>query len=222
MDIISTSLAAIQQKVMKAALLASPNPTVVTIVAVSKMRPVEAIEAALVAGQRVFGENRVQEAAAKFSVLKTLYPDLKLHLIGPLQTNKVAEAVRLFDVIETLDRPKLAQALAKEIKKQGRAPRLLIEVNSGAEPQKAGVAPESVAAFLKDCQDLGLKIDGLMCIPPVDQDPAIPFAVLKKSADSLGLEQISMGMSADFERAIAHGATHVRIGTALFKGWLSQ
>ncbi len=216
MDTISTSLAAIQQKIMKAALQASCVPDSVTLVSVSKTQPLEAIEAALAAGLRVFGENRVQEAATKFPALKALYPDLTLHLIGPLQTNKVAEAVGLFDVIETLDRLKLAQALAKEIKKQGRAPRLLIEVNVGEEPQKAGIPPKDVAGFLATCQDLGLKIDGLMALPPKAQDPAPFFACLKTLADSLGLTHISMGMSADFEQAIAHGATHVRIGTALF------
>ncbi len=210
------NLAFISQKIEESCQKAGRAPDSVTLVAVSKTQSVEAVEAALAAGQRVFGENRVLEAAAKFPALKALYPDLTLHLIGPLQTNKVPEAVGLFDVIETLDRPKLAQALAKEIKKQGRTPRLLIEVNIGAEPQKAGVPPKNVATFLAACQALGLKIDGLMALPPVGQDPAPHFATLKKLADQLGLTQSSMGMSADFEEAIAHGASHVRLGTALF------
>ena len=211
---IADNLAHILQKIEDSA------PTrPVTLVAVSKTRPAEDVKAALIAGHRIFGENRVQEAAAKFPALKSRYPDLELHLIGPLQTNKVAEAIRLFDVIETLDRPKLAEALAKEIKKQGRSPRLYIEVNTGKEPQKAGIEPEGVADFLSYCQnDLGLRIEGLMCIPPLGEDPVPHFALLKGMADTLGLPTISMGMSADFEMAIACGATHVRVGTAIFGG----
>jgi hypothetical protein len=219
MTTFAKNLALVSQKIEESCQKAGRGAASVTLVAVSKTQPVEAIEAieaALAAGQRVFGENRVQEAAAKFPALKTRYPELKLHLIGPLQTNKVPEAVGLFDVIETLDRPKLAQALAREMKKQGRTPRLLIEVNIGAEPQKAGIPPEEVAAFLGACQALGLKIDGLMALPPKDQDPAPFFAALKKLADQHNLAQVSMGMSADFEEAITHGASHVRIGTALF------
>jgi len=187
------------------------------LVAVSKTHPAEAVAEALAAGQRVFGENRVQEAAEKFPALRKAYPDLELHLIGPLQTNKVDQAVALFDVIQTLDRPKLAQALAKEIEKQGRSPRLYIEVNTGAEPQKAGVSPAETEAFLRDCRETyGLKIAGLMCIPPFDQDPAPHFNLLAKLGKKLGLPTLSMGMSADYEAAIAAGATEVRVGTAIF------
>ncbi|BAI73267.1 hypothetical protein AZL_026290 [Azospirillum sp. B510] len=193
----------------------------VTLVAVSKTHPAEAVEEALAAGQRVFGENRVQEAKAKFPALKERFADLELHLIGPLQTNKVKDAVALFDVIQTLDRPKLAEALAaemaKEMAKTGRRPRCLIEVNTGEEPQKAGIAPAEVEAFLADCRDrLGLPVTGLMCIPPVDEEPAMHFALLAEMARRLDLPEISMGMSGDYETAVRFGATHVRVGTAIF------
>ncbi|MBP2229882.1 pyridoxal phosphate enzyme (YggS family) [Azospirillum agricola] len=189
----------------------------VTLVAVSKTHPAEAVEEALAAGQRVFGENRVQEAKGKFSALKARFPDLELHLIGPLQTNKVKDAVALFDVIQTLDRPRLAEALAEEMAKTGRRPRCLIEVNSGEEPQKAGIPPAGVEAFLADCRDrLGLPVTGLMCIPPVDEEPAMHFALLSEMARRLGLAEVSMGMSGDFETAVRFGATHVRVGTAIF------
>ncbi|WP_448205187.1 YggS family pyridoxal phosphate-dependent enzyme [Azospirillum sp. sgz302134] len=189
----------------------------VTLVAVSKTHPAEAVEEALAAGQRVFGENRVQEAKGKFPALRERFPDLELHLIGPLQTNKVKEAVALFDVIQTLDRPKLAEALAGEMTKAGRRPRCLIEVNTGEEPQKAGIPPHEVEAFLAAC--LGrwnLPVTGLMCIPPVDEEPAMHFALLADMASRLGLPEVSMGMSGDFETAIRFGATHVRVGTAIF------
>ncbi|PWC81011.1 alanine racemase [Azospirillum sp. TSH100] len=189
----------------------------VTLVAVSKTHPAEAVEEALAAGQRVFGENRVQEAKAKFPALKDRFPDLELHLIGPLQTNKVKDAVTLFDVIQTLDRPKLAEALAEEMAKTGRRPRCLIEVNTGEEPQKAGIPPAEVEAFLADCRDrLGLPVTGLMCIPPVDEEAAMHFALLAGMARRLGLSEISMGMSGDYETAVRFGATHVRVGTAIF------
>lgn len=189
----------------------------VTLVAVSKTFPAGAIEPVVEAGQRVFGENRVQEAQAKWPGLKARRPDIELHLIGPLQTNKVREAVALFDVIETLDRERLAAALAREIDKQGRAPRLLVEVNTGAEPQKAGVSPEETADFVRRCRDThGLSIEGLMAIPPLDEAPAPHFALLARIARELGLKTVSMGMSADYEIAIAHGATHVRVGSAIF------
>ncbi|MBI2256139.1 MAG: YggS family pyridoxal phosphate-dependent enzyme [Proteobacteria bacterium] len=189
----------------------------VTLVAVSKMHPAEAVAAAIAVGQRVFGENRVQEAQGKFPALKAQYPDLELHLIGPLQSNKVPEAVALFDVIESVDREKLARALAGEMQKQKRAPRLFIQVNIGEEPQKAGIAPTEIDAFVKLCRDeLALKIDGLMCIPPADKHPAPYFALLREMARRNGLTQLSMGMSGDFETAIQFGATHVRIGTAIF------
>lgn len=214
---IAKNLHNILQKIEKSAQKAQLSNHRTLLVAVSKTQPAEAIEDALLAGQRLFGENRVAEAQSKFIDLKKRFSDIELHLIGPLQTNKVAAAVALFDVIQTVDRPKLAEALAKEIKKQGRTPRLFIEVNTGLEPQKAGVDPETTGDFLAYCEGtLGLKISGLMCIPPADQDPTPHFALLKKLAESLNLPFISMGMSADFEKAVELGATHVRVGTAIF------
>jgi len=190
----------------------------VTLVAVSKTKPREDVEAAISAGQRVFGENRVQEAIAKFAPLREITPDLELHLIGPLQTNKVREAIETFDVIETLDRPKLAQALADALAKYpGRLKQLLIEVNTGEEPQKAGILPAEADDFIRDCiQRLGLPITGLMCIPPVDDEPALHFALLREIARRHGLEVLSMGMSADYRIALEQGATHIRLGTAIF------
>ena len=188
----------------------------VTLVAVSKNFGADAVSAALAAGQRVFGENRVQEAAGKIPALKAAHPDLELHLIGPLQTNKVREAVALFDAIESVDRAKLARELAKEIIRAGRAPKLFIQVNIGEEPQKAGVAPAELDALLAECRALGLTIAGLMCIPPNDQPPAPYFARLRELARVHGLTQLSMGMSGDFEIAVRHGATHVRVGSAIF------
>ena len=213
---INEKLAYVVQSIEDAAQKAARAPHSVRLVAVSKTHPAAAIEEALKAGQRVFGENRVQEAQEKFPPLKALYPDIELHLIGPLQTNKAAQAVALFDVIQTVDRPHIAEALAKEINKRGRSPRLYIEVNTGAEPQKAGIAPDQAEAFLRECKALGLKIDGLMCIPPFDQDPAPHFALLRELGSKLGLQNLSMGMSADFDVAIAQGATEVRVGTAIF------
>ncbi|WP_040847792.1 YggS family pyridoxal phosphate-dependent enzyme, partial [Nitrospirillum viridazoti] len=173
--------------------------------------------AALAAGQRVFGENRVQEAKAKWTDLKAEYPDVELHLIGPLQTNKVKDAVALFDVIQTVDRERLAEALAAEGKRQGRLPRLLVEVNTGEEPQKAGIAPADVPAFLATCRDVhGLEIAGLMAIPPAEEEPAMHFALLADLARKSGLSEISMGMSGDYDLAVRMGATQVRVGTALF------
>jgi pyridoxal phosphate enzyme (YggS family) len=189
----------------------------VTLVAVSKTHPEEAVREALDAGHRVFGENRVQEAKAKFPGLKTAFPDLELHLIGPLQTNKVRDAVALFDVIETIDRPKLARAVADEMVRTGRRPRVLIQVNTGHEPQKAGVDPDQVDAMVAVCRDqYGLPLAGLMCIPPADQDPAPHFRLLASMAARHGLGVVSMGMSGDFETAVAEGATHVRVGSAIF------
>jgi len=179
--------------------------------------PEAAIEAAIAAGQRCFGENRVQEAKAKWPDLKARHPDLELHLIGPLQTNKVRDAVALFDVIETVDRPKLAAALAEEMERAGKRPRLLVQVNTGEEPQKAGVLPAEIDSFVRSCRDdHGLDVQGLMCIPPFDEEPSLHFALLAKIAARLGLQELSMGMSGDFETAIAFGATYVRIGTAIF------
>ncbi|WP_207484889.1 YggS family pyridoxal phosphate-dependent enzyme [Arenibaculum pallidiluteum] len=187
------------------------------LIAVSKFQPVDAVEAALAAGQRVFGENRVQEGKAKFGPLREDWPDIELHLIGPLQTNKVRDAVAAFDVIQTLDRPRLAEALAAEIARSGRRPRLLVQVNTGDEPQKAGVPTGEADAFIESCRaEHGLAIEGLMCIPPVDEDPSMHFALLADMARRHGLDVLSMGMSADFETAIRFGATHVRIGTAIF------
>ena len=189
----------------------------VKLVAVTKTVPAPVIEQAIEAGQRVFGENRVQEAHAKWSALKEQHTGIVLHLIGPLQSNKVREAVALFDCVETLDRPKLARALAEEVERAGRCPRLFVQVNTGEEPQKAGVAPGETEAFVALCRDtFGLAIDGLMCIPPLDEEPAMHFALLAKLGERLGLNELSMGMSGDFARAIQFGATYVRIGTAIF------
>ena len=193
------------------------DPASITLVAVSKLFPAEAIEPVLAAGQRVFGENYVKEAAEKWPALKARYPDVELHLIGPLQSNKAREAVRLFDVIETLDRPSLAEALAKEIAKQGKAPRLLIQVNTGEEAQKGGVWPADLDAFLDACRTrYGLTIEGLMCIPPAEDPPSPHFALLNQMAKKHGLKTLSMGMSADYDPAIQLGATHVRVGSAIF------
>jgi PLP dependent protein len=189
----------------------------VRLVAVSKTFAPEAILPIIQAGQRVFGENRVQEAADKWPEMRQQYPDLELHLVGPLQSNKAADAVALFDVIETVDRPKIAAAIAMEIRKQGRKPELFVQVNTGAEPQKAGILPEQTLTFVKSCRnEHGLEIGGLMCIPPLDENPEPHFAILAKLAGECALEKLSMGMSGDFETAIAMGATHVRVGSAIF------
>jgi PLP dependent protein len=189
----------------------------VRLVAVSKTHDADAIRPAIEAGQRVFGENRVQEAQSKWPGLKAEFGDIELHLIGPLQSNKAEDAVALFDVIETIDREKIARAIAKEIEKQGRTPTLYIQVNTGGEEQKAGIAPEETAAFVALCRDeLGLSIEGLMCIPPVDENPGPHFALLAKLAGQCGLARLSMGMSGDYETAIAFGATEVRVGSAIF------
>jgi pyridoxal phosphate enzyme (YggS family) len=191
----------------------------VTLVAVSKTFPAEAVRPLIEAGQRVFGENRVQEAQAKWPGLQAGTPGIELHLIGPLQSNKAKEAVALFDVIHSVDREKIAGAIAEEAARQGRMPRLLVQVNTGEEPQKAGVPPREAAAFVRRCRErFGLAIEGLMCIPPADENPAPHFALLDELARDAGVAWRSMGMSADFETAIAHGATHVRIGSALFGG----
>lgn len=189
----------------------------VQLVCVSKTYDETPIRPVLQAGQRIFGENRVQEAQGKWPALKAEFPGVELHLIGPLQTNKVSDAVALFDVIETLDRPKLAEALAAEFKKTGKQPRLFVQVNTGSEPQKAGILPEELDGFVADCRErLGLTIAGLMCIPPVDQQVSAHFAFLNQAAKRLGLPVLSMGMSGDFELAIQLGATHVRVGSAIF------
>lgn len=189
----------------------------IRLVAVSKTHDASAIVPVIAAGQSVFGENRVQESQSKWPELKQKYPDIELHLIGPLQSNKAREAVALFDVIHTIDREKIARAIAAEIVTQGRSPRLLIQVNTGEEQQKAGVLPADTDAFVARCRDeFGLRLDGLMCIPPVDEEPALHFALLAKIAARNGLPELSMGMSADFETAIEQGATIIRVGTAIF------
>ncbi|MDG3041071.1 YggS family pyridoxal phosphate-dependent enzyme [Roseicyclus marinus] len=191
-------------------------PGSVALVAVSKVQPPERVEAVLEAGHRLFGENRVQEAAGRWPPFQTRFPGIGLHLIGPLQTNKARQAVEMFDVIETLDRPKLATTLARLADERGRSPEVFIQVNTGAEPQKAGILPQDTDAFVAEVRRLGLPLVGLMCIPPVDEDPASHFAMLADMAARNGLTGLSMGMSSDFEIAIAHGATHVRVGSALF------
>src|SRR5262245_2895837 len=216
-NVIESPLAKVRAEIARACVDAKRDPASVTLVAISKTFGVEAIEPVIAAGQRVFGENRVQEAKAKWPALKERHPGLELHLVGPLQSNKAKDAVALFDAIHSVDRPSLAEALAKEIGKQGRAPTLFVEINSGAEPQKAGVLPEAADAFLKACRDeYGLVIAGLMCIPPADEPPAPHFALTAKIAQRNGLRLLSMGMSADFPIAVAFGATHVRVGTAIF------
>ncbi|RVQ00609.1 YggS family pyridoxal phosphate-dependent enzyme [Sinorhizobium meliloti] len=196
---------------------AKRSENAVSLVAVSKTFNAETIRPVIEAGQRVFGENRVQEAQAKWPALKRETPDIELHLIGPLQSNKAADAVALFDVIETIDREKIARAVAAEMQRQGRDIRLYVQVNTGLEPQKAGIAPEDAAAFVRLCRDeLALNIEGLMCIPPLDENPGPHFALLAKLADQCGLSRLSMGMSGDFETAIAFGATGVRVGSAIF------
>jgi len=214
---IPARLRLVQEEIVLAAEAAGRDSSGVQLVAVSKTVPAAVIEEALEAGQRVFGENRVQEAHGKWPALKALHPDVELHLIGPLQSNKVGEAVGLFDVIETLDRPKLARALAEEMDRQGKRPRFFVQVNTGEEEQKAGIAPADTAAFVALCRDtFDLEIDGLMCIPPYDEEPAMHFALLAKLAEELGLTELSMGMSGDFVKAVAFGATYVRVGTAIF------
>ena len=214
---IHLALAAVQAKIGQAASGVGRDPASVTLVAVSKTFEAEAIRPVLVAGQRVFGENRVQESKAKWPDLKAEFPDAELHLIGPLQSNKAKEAVELFDVIHTIDRPKIARAVAEEMAKQGRRLKLFVEVNTGEEVQKAGIAPRETAAFVAHCRDdLKLGIAGLMCIPPHNEEPAVHFAFLAKLAKECGLACLSMGMSADFQAAIELGATHVRVGSAIF------
>jgi pyridoxal phosphate enzyme (YggS family) len=216
-EVIAANLATVHGRIDAAARAAGRAPGAVTLVAVGKTQPADAIRAALAAGQRVFGENRVQEALAKFPGLRGEFPDLMLHLIGPLQTNKVKEAVAHFDVIETVDRPRLAEALAREMTHTGRRLPCFIEVNTGEEKQKSGVLPEAADAFIADCRDrLELPIVGLMCVPPLGEEPALHFALLREIARRNGLAGLSMGMSADYETAIRFGATHVRVGTAIF------
>ncbi len=210
------ALSDIQARLATAAREAGRDPASVNLIAVTKTFEAETILPVLEAGHRLFGENRVQEAKAKWPALRLRYPDLKLHLIGPLQSNKTREAIELFDAIHTVDRPKIAQAIADEQERQGKQLALFIQVNTGEEPQKAGIAPKDTAAFLAHCRGLGLDIRGLMCIPPVEEEPAVHFAFLAKLARDLGLPGLSMGMSGDFETAVQMGATHVRVGSAIF------
>jgi pyridoxal phosphate enzyme (YggS family) len=213
---VSAALAAALARI-RAAEAASGRPAGgVTLVAVSKTQPPERIAAAIAAGQRVFGENRVQEAKTKWPALRAAHPGVELRLIGHLQTNKAADAVALFDAIETVDSARLARAIAREAERQGKRPRCLIQVNTGGEAQKSGAAPGNAAALLAECRAAGLAVEGLMCIPPMDQDPAPHFAALAALARELRLAVLSMGMSADYPAAIAAGATHVRLGTAIF------
>lgn len=210
-------LSAVQAEIACACRDAGRDPRTVTLVAVSKTFAADAIVPVIAAGQRVFGENRVQEASAKWPPLRTQHADLELHMIGPLQSNKAREAVALFDAIHSVDRPSLCEALAKEIVRQNRKPRLFVEINTGGEVQKAGVAPQDADAFLARCRDgYGLEISGLMCIPPADEAPAPHFALTAKIAKRNRLQLLSMGMSADYPVAIAMGATHVRVGSAIF------
>ncbi|MGA8395334.1 MAG: YggS family pyridoxal phosphate-dependent enzyme [Pseudolabrys sp.] len=207
----------VRAKILRACRDASRNPADVMLIAVSKTFSADAIEPAIVASQRVFGENRVQEAKAKWPALLSKHPGTELHLIGPLQSNKAKEAVALFDAIHSVDRASLCEALSKEIGKQQRRPTLFAEINTGAEPQKAGVLPQDADSFLTACRDnYGLTIGGLMCIPPLDEAPGPHFALAAKIAKRNGLKLLSMGMSADFATAIALGATHVRVGSAIF------
>lgn len=210
-------LAEILARIARAARDAGRSPQDVTLVCVSKTFGPEAVKPTLQAGQRVFGENRVQEAMEKWPPLRDIFPGIELHLIGPLQSNKAIDAVRLFDAIESVDRPKIAAAIAAAIKKTKRRPRLYVQVNTGAEPQKAGVLPQEADAFIASCRrEHGLEISGLMCIPPIDEQASPHFALLNQIAKRNGIAALSMGMSADFELAIQLGATHVRVGSAIF------
>jgi PLP dependent protein len=214
---IAANLEAVRGRIDAAARSVGRAPADVTLVAVSKAQPDERVVAALTAGQRVFGENYMQEAGARWPVLRERHPDLQLHMIGPIQTNKAKDVVALFDVIETVDRPKLARVLASEMARQGRRPACFVQVNTGEEPQKAGVWPGEADAFIRACRDdLGLPVVGLMAIPPEDEEPSLHFALLAKIAARNQLTRLSMGMSADFEIAVQFGATHVRVGSAVF------
>jgi hypothetical protein len=207
----------IEARIAAAAREAGRDPVSITLVAVSKTFEAGEITPVIKAGHRAFGENRVQEAQSKWPALKAAYSDLKLHLIGPLQSNKAREAVQLFDAIHSVDRPKIAKALADEMMRQNKRLELFVQVNTGEEPQKAGIMPRDAGPFVHHCrEELKLEIAGLMCIPPVDEEPAVHFAFLAKLAKELGLKGLSMGMSGDFETAVQFGATHIRVGSALF------
>jgi pyridoxal phosphate enzyme (YggS family) len=214
---IAANLAAVKARIAEAAIAAGRAPETVNLVAVGKAHPGARIVPALEAGHRTFGENRVQEAVTKWPALKEAFPDAQLHLIGPLQRNKVRRAVALFDVIETVDRLKLARAIAAEMNRSGERRPCFIQVNTGEEPQKAGVLPADADAFVAACRDdLDLSVTGLMCIPPIDDEPSLHFALLREIARRNGLDGLSMGMTSDFEVAVGFGATHVRVGTAIF------
>ena len=214
---IQQNLSEIKNKIKATLEIAGDNAGCGNLIAVSKTRSAAEIIEALETGHCLFGENRVQEAASKWPELRAQFPDIELHLIGPLQSNKAAEAVALFDVIETIDRPKIAGAISKEMKAQGKELKLFVQVNVGEEPQKAGVAPEDLKVFLKQCrEEFGLTISGLMCIPPVDEEPSPYFVLLKHLAKENEIPEVSMGMSADYETALEFGADYVRVGTAIF------
>ena len=216
-EISHAGLTQVRQRIAQAAGDAGRNAADISLIAVSKTFGPEAIEPVIAAGQRVFGENRVQESKAKWPALRARHSGIQLHLIGPLQSNKAAEAVTLFDCIQSLDREKLARVLAEEIQRQGRSPQLFIEINTGEEDQKAGIVPRDADRFIASCRSAyGLTIQGLMCIPPADEEPALHFALLETIAKRNGLKGLSMGMSADFGTAIRFGATHVRVGSAIF------
>ncbi|MFZ7092330.1 YggS family pyridoxal phosphate-dependent enzyme [Primorskyibacter sp. 2E233] len=209
-------LSEIEARIDKACKAASRPREDVQLIAVSKVQPNDRVEAVLRQGHRLFGENKVQEAAAKWPAFKAKYDGVSVHLIGPLQSNKTRQAMELFDAIHTLDRPKLAKTIARLAQEMGTCPDLFIQINTGEEPQKAGVAPSDADGFIADCRGLDLPIKGLMCIPPVDETPSLHFALLQKLAKRNDLPGLSMGMSSDFEQAIAFGATHVRVGSAIF------
>ncbi len=214
---VSTRLRETRERIAAAAKLPGRKAEDVCLIAVSKTHGAGTIREALDAGQRVFGENRVQEAQEKWPALKEEYPDIELHLIGPLQSNKAGDAVALFDVIQTVDRDKIAGAIAREMATQGRNVRLFVQVNTGSEPQKAGIEPDEAVSFVERCRQVhGLSIEGLMCIPPVDENPGPHFALLRQLASQCGLRSLSMGMSSDHETAVELGATHVRVGSAIF------
>ncbi|MFV0245004.1 MAG: YggS family pyridoxal phosphate-dependent enzyme [Qingshengfaniella sp.] len=210
------SLAEIEGRIARATARAGRAPGSVALIAVSKVQPADRIEAVLEAGHRVFGENRVQEAAGRWPAYRQRYGAIDLHLLGPLQTNKLKQALDLFGTLHSLDREKLALKLAEAAQARGSCPDLFIQVNTGAEPQKAGILPGETDAFVARCREMDLVVRGLMCIPPVGEDPSLHFALLRKLAERNGLTGLSMGMSGDFERAIALGATHVRVGSAIF------
>ncbi|WP_085907726.1 YggS family pyridoxal phosphate-dependent enzyme [Kiloniella majae] len=216
MSLIAENLRLIKEKIEQAAKTSLMNQGDVNLIAVSKTKPLEAVEEAYTAGQKIFGENKVQEALSKFRDLKDQHSDIEVHLIGPLQTNKAKEAVSLFDVIESVDRPKLVSALIKEMKKQDRWPECFIQVNTGEEDQKAGVLPKDLESLIDFSKEQGLPVIGLMCIPPVDEEAATHFSFLYEFAQKHNLQRISMGMSADFEKAVRFGATDVRVGSSIF------